>query len=49
MYIYHLPYEVQEAIREGLENIGISEEDLETTLSSKLYDMDEPIDFGFWD
>lgn len=49
MYIYHLPYEVQEAIREGLEDIGISEEDLETTLSGKLYDIEETTEFGFWD
>lgn len=49
MYIYHLPHEVQEAIRESLEETGISGEDLETALSSKLYDIEETTEFGFWD
>ena len=49
MYIYHLPHEIQEAIRESLEETGLSGEDLETTLSGKLYEIEENIEFGFWD
>ena len=40
VWISQLPKEVQESIKEGLESLGITDDDLDLAMDSKLTDID---------